>query len=212
MQRESYVHRIAAESVAMTNIAQYDSSNFTAASSPAILDVQADLGTNILRLLIICDGPGTINLAVSNDSGVSFSPEFALRAHENTGSLLTGLTQIRLTHTGVDSSYRVLGQAGSAEIKFTRPSSSAIYSPLRKHHEVNAGQVQVASGTGTLIMIYNTEKQPLKVWDFDGVGPANSDLIMDRKDAEEGHIPFGFPFVDGLRIQSDGKGYTVHYE
>lgn len=196
----------------MTNIAEYDSSNFTAASSPAILDVQTDLNTIAIVLLLINDGPGAINIGVSNDGGATFSPDFQLKAHEDTGSRLTGINQIRLLHTGVDSAYRVLVQAGSADIKFTRPSSSAIYSPLRRHHEVNAGQIQVESGTGTLIMIYNTEQQPLKVWDFDGVGPTNSDLIMDRKDADEGHIPFGFPFVNGLRIQSDGKGYTAHYE
>lgn len=196
----------------MTNIIQTDSSNFTAAQSPAILDVQADLDTISLVLILINDGPGTINVATSNDGGASFNPDFQLKAREDTGSRLTGIKQIRLTHTGVDSAYRVLGQAGSAAITFTRPDSWAIHTPLRRHHEVSAGQIQVVSGTGTLIHIYNTEQQPLKVWDFDGVGPANSDLLMDRKDADEGVIPFGFPFVNGLRIQSDGKGYTAHFE
>lgn len=196
----------------MANVAEFDSTNFNAAASPAILDVQAALGTNTLRMVLICDGPGTINVANSNDGGLSFGPDFRLRAHEHIGALLTGLNQIRLTHTGVDSAYRVLGQAGAAEITFTRPNSSATHLPLRSHFEANAGQVQVASGTGTLIFVCNKLQQPLKLWDFDGVGPTESDLIADFMLAPTGVSTFGASFVNGLRIETNGKGLAVHYE
>lgn len=198
----------------MANIEQYDSSNFTAAQSPAILDVQADLGTIALTLVLINDGPGTINLSTSNDGGTSFGPDFQLKAHEDTGERLTGVNQIRLTHTGVDSAYRVLGQAGSAHITFSRPSNSAIYSPLTPHTELNAGQVQVVSGVGILHHLYNTKAQPLTIWNFDGIGPTNADLICNfvLPGLAHGHVEFGFPFTKGLRIDSSGMGYTVHYE
>jgi len=196
----------------MANISQFNSSNFTVASSPAILDVQAALNTNMMRVLLICDGPGTINVAQSNDGGVSFSPEFPLRADEDIGALLTGLKQIRLTHTGIDSSYRVLGKAGAADITFTKSGIQEYGSLLLKHHEFDTGEVQIVSGKGVLVALYNREQQPLEVWDHDGAGPTDSDLIATFKDAAEGHIPFGFPFVEGLRIESGAKGYVVHYK
>ena len=163
----------------MTSIAQYDSTNFTAASSPALLDVQADLNTSVVTLIIICDGPGDINVAQSSDNGATFGPAFRLKSHEDIDAILTGPRQVRLTHTGIDSAYRVLVQAGASKIEFTRPSSSATHSPLRSHFEANAGQVQVESGTGTLIFVCNKQQQPIKLWDFDGVGPTDSDLIAD---------------------------------
>ena len=198
----------------MTNVAQYDSSSFTAGDSPAILDVQTDLGAQILTCVLIVDGPGDIAISNSNDGGATFGPDFFQKAHEDIDAILSGTRQIKLTHTGVDSSYRVLAQAGSAKIHFTRPSNSAIYSPLQHHHELNAGEIQVASGVGILHHVYNTKAQPLTIWDFDGVGPTDADLICDfaLPGLAHGHVPFGFPFVNGLRIDSSGMGYTVHYE
>lgn len=196
----------------MANIAEFDSSNFTAADSPVILDVKAALNTSLLRVLLICDGPGTIGVASSHDAGATFTPDFPLGACENVGALLTGLNQIRLTHTGVDSSYRVLGQAGAAEITFNRTGIQNECELLGKHHEFDTGEVQVVSGKGVLVTLYNEKIQALSLWDHDGVLPADADLIAQFQNHAQGHIPFGFPFVNGLRIDSNGMGYVVHYK
>ena len=73
------------------------------------------------------------------------------------------------------------------------------------------GDVQAISGPGRLSVLFNTEQQDITIWDFDGVGPIDSDLIADFKLITEGPIQMRIGFVNGIRVNTQGKGIIIHY-
>jgi hypothetical protein len=84
----------------------YEDTSFETGDSPAVLDVNTDLGRDGRETQIINDGPGNIGVEISND-GASFSPSVTLHPGER---FLVGdlrIDTIRLTWV-TDSAYRVV--------------------------------------------------------------------------------------------------------
>ncbi|KKL88313.1 hypothetical protein LCGC14_1925940 [marine sediment metagenome] len=85
----------------------YEDTNFTVGESPVTLDVNTDLGRNAVEGYIACDGPGDIIVTISDD-GASFSSNITLKAHEVFDLQFLDVDQIKITHSGTDSAYRVV--------------------------------------------------------------------------------------------------------
>jgi hypothetical protein len=73
------------------------------------------------------------------------------------------------------------------------------------------GDVQAITGPGRLAVLFNTEQQDITIWDFNGGSPGDSDLIADFKLITEGPIQMRIGFVNGIRVNTQGKGIIIHY-
>lgn len=85
----------------------YEETNFTAADSPRVLDVNTDLGRNTKDGYIVVDGVGDLLVEIS-DNGTDYGGQHTLKTDERL--LLTNIDvdSIRLTHSGVNTAYRIL--------------------------------------------------------------------------------------------------------
>ena len=85
----------------------YQDTNFVSGDSPALLDVDTDLGRKGRTVIIVNDGPGAISVKLSND-GVTFSDAWPMAtATERLELENITIDQIEITWVS-DSSYRVL--------------------------------------------------------------------------------------------------------
>ena len=91
----------------MAEYLTYEDNNFTASNSPFTIDVVADFGHNRTSILLRNDGPGDLLVSTSSDAGVIFGDTFTVFGSESFGLSLVGIDQIRLTHSGINSSYRI---------------------------------------------------------------------------------------------------------
>ena len=130
----------------MANDKEYANANFTAGDSPADLNVQSDLGSDNIRGIIICDGPGIIAVSVSRDSGASFSDPFPLGDDEDINTLVNNVDVIRIVHTGVDSAYRVLAVASASPFEFNKRGS-------RKVNDTATVSDPITLGTATSVLL-----------------------------------------------------------
>ena len=80
--------------------------SFVVGDSPAILDVNAKLVRNATEGYIINGGPGEFTVAFSTDGEV-FGGENPLEGNEILTFEDISVNKLRITHGGVDSSYRV---------------------------------------------------------------------------------------------------------
>jgi hypothetical protein len=84
----------------------YEDSNFQAGDSPFVADIIADLGRPAEDGYIACDGGGDIqvNLALRD---TTYGDTFTMKKGEMYSLILLNVWKIKLTHTGVDSAYRI---------------------------------------------------------------------------------------------------------
>lgn len=84
-----------------------EDTSFVAGDSPRSIDVNDDLGTNGNRGYIKVDGAGDLLVEISH-GGTNYEDQFTLKNGDAFD--LTGLDvdTIRLTHSGTNTSYRVL--------------------------------------------------------------------------------------------------------
>lgn len=85
----------------------YEDTSFIAGDSPRVLDVYTDLGNKAsTKGYIIIDGAGDLLIEISHN-GTSYNPQQTLKTGD--GLDLTGITikKLRLTHSGVDTAYRI---------------------------------------------------------------------------------------------------------
>lgn len=85
----------------------YEDTSFVAGDSPATHNFYSDTDRVSVDGYLICDGPGSIQVDYSQD-GISFSDKATLRSGESFNLRSLGIKKIRITHTGSDSSYRVV--------------------------------------------------------------------------------------------------------
>lgn len=85
----------------------YEDSNFVSGDSPATHDFNADTGRNAVDGYIKCDGPGDIQVDYSMN-GLTFGDKFTMKEGEAVWLLHYNIDKIRVTHTGTDSSYRIV--------------------------------------------------------------------------------------------------------
>lgn len=85
---------------------------FTAAESPIILDVFADLGHNARSGNVVCDGPGAVRFEMTGDASEDPNPNFGegVTLQENESIKITGtsINRIRVTLVDEDSAYRIV--------------------------------------------------------------------------------------------------------
>jgi len=103
----------------MAEYLTYEDDNFTATESPFTIDVVADFGHNRASILLRNDGPGDLLVSTSSDDGVTYGDTFTVRGVESFGLSLVGIDQIRLSHSGIDSSYRVFIGSRTPTLSFT---------------------------------------------------------------------------------------------
>lgn len=84
----------------------YEDTSFVTGDSPAVLDVNTDLGRDGREAQVTNDGPGNITVEISND-GASFSPALTLKSGERLAVDNLRIDTIRLTWV-TDSAYRVV--------------------------------------------------------------------------------------------------------
>lgn len=88
------------------NTVSYEDTNFTSADSPAVLNVETDLGRPGIRGYIVNDGPGDILVEFSFD-GSAYGGQHTLRGEDILTLDDLKVRKIRLTYVD-DSSYRSL--------------------------------------------------------------------------------------------------------
>jgi len=79
----------------------------TAGNSPITIDFNADSGRNAKDGWINCDGEGDLTVAFSRD-GITFGDAWTMKKGENTGLRNFDIDSLRITHSGIDSAYRVV--------------------------------------------------------------------------------------------------------
>jgi len=108
--REHHQDAAAKRVVSMPNgglTASFEDTNFESANSPALLDVNTALGRNGVEGYISCDGAGSI-LVEFSDNGTDYGGQHTLKADEVLNFDALNVDRITITHSGADSSYRVL--------------------------------------------------------------------------------------------------------
>lgn len=86
----------------------YESTSFTAGDSPVVLDVYTDLKKrSCVDGYVTCDGDGDIIVEFSDD-GTTYGGQHTLKSDEILELEYIKARLIRITHSGTDSSYRVL--------------------------------------------------------------------------------------------------------
>jgi len=83
--------------------------------------------------------------------------------------------------------------------------------PAMRVFNSTAGQTQISVVAGSLYAISNGQAQDIDVWDFNGPGPANTDLMITLKLFPSAYQVFQLPFVNGLRINTAGKDLIIHF-
>lgn len=98
-------------------IVRFEDPDFVAGESPVAVDVDDQLGEPGKCFVVVCDGPGDLLVAHTNQTGGSPTYSNDLTLHEGDKLRVDGLQtdRIRLTHDGfTDTSYRVVASAGAA--------------------------------------------------------------------------------------------------
>jgi len=85
---------------------KYEDSSFIAGDSPVTHDVKTDLGRDGNNGYIYVVGPGTILVKFAK-GGSTFGEEFTLSAGQTFDLMGEGVSQIKITHSGSDSAYRI---------------------------------------------------------------------------------------------------------
>lgn len=85
----------------------YEVTSFTSSISPVVYDVNLNLGRHSIDGYIVCDGTGDILIEFSSD-GIKFSDQHTLKEDEILLLEYYDIHTIRITHSGTDSSYRIL--------------------------------------------------------------------------------------------------------
>ena len=93
----------------------YEDTSFVSADSPAVLDVNTDLGNNGGGGYIINDGKGSIKIEISDD-GTNYGGQHTLKNGEKLSFNGLSIDRIRLTWVS-DSSYRVLVSNFGADLE-----------------------------------------------------------------------------------------------
>ena len=88
----------------------YTVTSFVVGASPAIHDINANLGRNAYMGYIICDGAGEISMTINEGSGAGEA--IIMKAGESFSfdEWYGGIDTITITHTGFDSSYRIFAK------------------------------------------------------------------------------------------------------
>ena len=89
------------------NYKSYENSNFVSGDSPAIYDINTDLGHNARDGNIICDGSGNIIINISHN-GVDYGDDIPMKKNEKINLKPLNVNKIKITHSGTDSAYRIL--------------------------------------------------------------------------------------------------------
>ena len=82
-----------------------EDTNFVAGDSPHDVDCNTDLGANSRSGYIVCDGPGNI-LVASSEDGVVFGDNATVKPTERIRWDDVNIDTVRVTHSGTDSAYR----------------------------------------------------------------------------------------------------------
>lgn len=91
------------------NFKASEDTSFLAGDSPATIDCNTGLGENAKNVIIQCDGSGSILVAISHD-GITYGDNFTLNIDETLNLNDVSVDSVRITHSGSDSSYRILYQ------------------------------------------------------------------------------------------------------
>jgi uncharacterized protein YdeI (BOF family) len=90
----------------------FEDSNFVAGDSPVTLDVAGELTRPADDGYIACDGTGSIQVEIAVTAENLFGDPFTVKTGEvvtlGGSSKTVRVQQIRITHLGTDSAYRVL--------------------------------------------------------------------------------------------------------
>ena len=86
---------------------KYEDTSFTSGDSPITLDVNTDLGRNAVDGYLAVDGTGDILVEISDD-GASYGSQHTLKNGDVLDLSGLNVDSIRLTHSGTNSSYRIL--------------------------------------------------------------------------------------------------------
>ncbi len=84
----------------------YSDTSFVVGDSPAVIDVNTDLGRNSNIGYIVCDGSGDILVSISSN-GTLFGDNITLKNGETLNLDNMNVDSIRITHSGTDSAYRI---------------------------------------------------------------------------------------------------------
>ena len=84
----------------------YEDAAFVAGSSPATHDFNGDMGRNATDGYMVCDGAGNVLVELSYD-GAAWGTQFTLKNGEIITFTGMSVDSVRVTHSGVDSAYRI---------------------------------------------------------------------------------------------------------
>ena len=88
------------------NTVSYEDTNFTSGDSPAVMDVYAAIGRNGYKGYFLNDGPGDIQVEISND-GTNYGGQHTLRGGELLSLNELNVARIRITYID-PTEYRAL--------------------------------------------------------------------------------------------------------
>jgi len=85
----------------------FENNSFVAGESPVTIDIVSSFGHSQVSVLFSNDGPGDIFIETSSDGGSTFGDIRTVFSGEPFNVKDGGIDQIRITHTGIDSAYRL---------------------------------------------------------------------------------------------------------
>ena len=94
--------------MARTTIKTYEDDSFEVGDSPAVHDFFGDLSHYPVCGFIICDGAGDLKVQFSQD-GTNYGDQITMKSGEKLDCLAEcDVNKIKITHSGNDSSYRIM--------------------------------------------------------------------------------------------------------
>ena len=85
----------------------FEDSSFVSGESPVVHNIKGALKHNAVDGYIVCDGQGDILVEFSDD-GTNYGGQHTLQKNDVLSLKYLNVNLIRITHSGTDSSYRIL--------------------------------------------------------------------------------------------------------
>lgn len=191
----------------------YSDDDFTAGDSPFVIDLETDIGSGENAVMFFNDGPGDLILSTSGDSGATFGSELKLKGGEQASVGGTSQNQLKIAHSGVDSSFRMLASASDNMIGIsnsTAPSSTDETTQMPVLLNSAASEIVSTAKFRQVFEFYNDSNQ--LVWLK--LQAASVDNLKEGIPVDKGgdwKMPISNPYFGEISAIAEANGPTINF-